>query len=136
MAEAKPRPVPHPTPESAFYWNGLAEGRILIQRCRSCEKSYFPPRSFCPHCMGDAVEPVDASGEATLYSFVISNHRVPGFERPYVVGVAELKEGPRLMAQIVGVAPAPENLKIDMALEPVFQKLEEGPTLLHFRPKS
>jgi len=136
LAGATTRPLPHPTPESQFYWNGLADGKILIQRCKACAKTYFPARGFCPHCMGDDIEVIEASGEASLYSFVISNHRVPGFARPYVVGVAALKEGPRLMTQIVGVDPAPENLKVDMALEPVFEKLEEGPTLLHFRPKS
>jgi uncharacterized protein len=134
MAEAT-RPVPHPTPESKHFWDGLAARRIMLQRCRDCQDFYFPPRDHCPKCGGGEIEVVEASGEATLYSFVVSNHRVPGFERPYVVAVAELAEGPRLMTQIVGVAAAPENLQVDMPLEPVFHDLEGAPTLLHFRPK-
>ncbi|MEC9344111.1 MAG: Zn-ribbon domain-containing OB-fold protein [Pseudomonadota bacterium] len=135
MAAAQERAVPTPTPETAFYWQGLTERRIMIRRCTACEKAHFPPRTFCPHCGNDSVEEVEASGEATLYSFVISNHRLPDFERPYIVGIAELAEGPRMMAQIVGIEPDPAKLQVDMALEPVFHDLPDGGTLLHFRPK-
>ncbi|UOM37260.1 Zn-ribbon domain-containing OB-fold protein [Acuticoccus sp. I52.16.1] len=134
MARSETRPVPQPTPETQHFWDGLAERRILIQHCTPCDRAYFPPRNHCPFCGGTAVEVVRASGAATLYSFVVSNHRVPGFARPNVVAVAALAEGPRLMTQIVDVAPDPANLTIDMPLEPVFEDLPEGPTLLHFRP--
>lgn len=128
------RPVPQPTPETAAFWEGLSDRKILIQHCRGCDRGYFPPRPFCPHCGSEDVEQRAASGRATLYSFVISTHRVPEFERPYVVAVARLEEGPQMMTQIVGVAPDPANLRIDMPLEPVFETVAEGTTLLHFRP--
>src|SRR5690606_17951009 len=112
-------PIPQPTPESQHFWDGLAARKILLQRCSGCNQHYFPPRDACLHCGGSEVEITEVSGDATLYSYVISNHRVPGFERPYVVAVAELKEGPRLMTQIVGVEPSAANISVDMALEPV-----------------
>ncbi|MBW3098974.1 Zn-ribbon domain-containing OB-fold protein [Pseudohoeflea coraliihabitans] len=135
MSTNATRPVPRPTPETAHYWKGIAERKILLQHCTPCDKTCFPPRSFCPHCGSDAVEVVEASGKATLYSFVISRARVPEFERPYCVGIAELEEGPRLMTQIVDSPADPEQLLVDMALEPVFFDAADGVTLLHFRPK-
>lgn len=133
MASVQGRPIPRPTPETEQFWNGLAEGRIVLQRCAGCGQVRFPPRGFCPHCGGEKYEAVVAAGDAVLHSYVVSHHRVPGFERPNIVAIAELAEGPRLMTQIEEAAPG--LLRVGARLEPVFRKLEEGPTLLHFRLK-
>ena len=36
------------SPEESAFYRGLAEGRILGQRCPACHKVYVPPRSACP----------------------------------------------------------------------------------------
>ena len=36
------------SPEESTFYRGLAEGRILGQRCPTCHKVYAPPRSACP----------------------------------------------------------------------------------------
>ena len=36
------------SPEESAFYRGLAEGRILGQRCPTCQKVYVPPRSACP----------------------------------------------------------------------------------------
>jgi len=65
---------------------------------------------------------VQASGRATLYSYVISHRPAPGFEddAPYAIAVVELEEGPRMMTNIVGVEITPENLVLDMPLHVQF----------------
>ena len=34
--------------EETTYLHGLAEGRLLGQRCPACGKVYIPPRGACP----------------------------------------------------------------------------------------
>ncbi|GAA3582483.1 OB-fold domain-containing protein [Nonomuraea rosea] len=118
------KPAPRPTPETRPFWDGAAAGELRIQRCQTCERHYFYPRPSCPHCGGDQVEWVRASGRATLYSYVINHRPAPGFEEegPYAIAVVELEEGVRMMTNIVGVANTPENLPLDMELRVVFEQ--------------
>jgi uncharacterized OB-fold protein len=137
MAETYTGPVPKPTPESAPYWLAAREGRLLIQRCDDCGRHFFYPRPLCPHCLSRAVRWVEASGKGTLHTFSI-NHRAPrGFpaKGPYVVGIVELEEGPRMMTNIVGVEPDPTKLRCDMPVEVVFEPITAEITLAKFRPR-
>ena len=128
------RPLPVPTPETQHFWDGTQEGELRLQRCDLCGHNYFPPRPFCPNCGSRAVSVFAASGRATLYSYVIHHRPCPGFEPPYAIAVVELNEGPRLMSNIVGCEQTPEALVLDMALEVVFEKINEDITLPFFCP--
>ncbi|MFC4123172.1 Zn-ribbon domain-containing OB-fold protein [Nonomuraea zeae] len=118
------KPTPRPTPETRPFWDGAAAGELRIQRCQTCARHYFYPRPSCPHCGGDQIEWVRASGRATLYSYVINHRPAPGFEEegPYAIAVVELEEGVRMMTNIVGVENTPENLTLDMELQVVFEQ--------------
>jgi hypothetical protein len=129
------RPVPVPTPETQHFWAGTARGQLLLQRCRGCATTYFPPQPFCPGCLGDDVEVVAASGRGSLHSYVINHRAAPGFESPYVIAVVELDEGPRLLSNLVDVAPEPEALPLDLPLEVVFEPVGDV-ALPQFRPRS
>jgi hypothetical protein len=76
----------------------------------------------------DAVTWIRCSGRAKLYSYVISHLSAPGYEgeTPYVIAVVELEEGPRMMTNLVGVAPDPEELELDSELEVDFERRGEG----------
>ena len=118
------KPAPKPTPDTQPFWDGTAAGELRIQRCQTCARHYFYPRPSCPHCGGDDVEWVRATGRATLYSYVINHRPAPGFEGegPYAIAVVELEEGVRMMTNIVGVDNTPENLPLDMELQVVFEQ--------------
>lgn len=128
------RPKPVPTPETKHFWEGARAGELRLQRCRRCDKAYFPPRPCCPHCASADTEVFRASGRATLYSYVIHHRPMPGFEPPYAIAVVALAEGPRMMTNLVDVAQTPEALELDMPLEVTFQKLDEEISLPVFRP--
>ncbi len=130
------RPVPKPTPETAEFWAGARRGELRIQRCRACRKAYFYPRAVCPHCNSTDVEWFTASGRGRLYSYVINHRPPPNFRdyAPYVIAVVELEEGPRMMTNIVGVEPLPENLPIDLPVEVTFEPLNDDISLPLFRP--
>ena len=95
---------------------------------------YFPPRPFCPACSCRAVEVFDASGDATLYSYVISHRPHPGFDGPYSIAVVQLAEGPRMMTNIVACEQTPEALELDMAVEVTFEAITDDISLPLFRP--
>ena len=135
MATMAARPLPVPTPETAHFWAGTALGELRLQRCRPCAATYFPPQPFCPACSSDDVEIVLASGRGSLHSYVINHRAAPGFEAPYVIAVVELDEGPRLLTNLVDVAPDPNSLPLDLPLEVVYEAVEET-TLPLFRPRS
>ncbi len=64
------------------------------------------------------------------------NHRpAPGFDDdvPYAIAVVQLAEGPRMMTNLVGVAPTPEALVLDMELRVAFEQRGEV-TLPVFTP--
>ena len=130
------RMLPEPTPETREFWEGAQRGELRIQRCRSCGKAYFYPRPFCPHCSSRDVEWFTASGKAKLYSYVINHRAPPHFQdwAPYVIAVAELEEGPRMMTNIIGVEPAPEHLPIDLPLQVTWQRENDTITLPLFEP--
>ena len=116
--------APAPTPETQPYWDGCAAGELRIQRCLDCGKPYFYPRPVCPSCGSGRVEWFTASGQATLYSYVINHRPAAGFEDdvPYAIAVVELAEGPRMMTSIRGVPATPEALVLDMPLRVAFEQ--------------
>lgn len=129
-----PRPLPQPTPETQAFWDGAADGRLLIQRCDECTHAYFPPRPFCPACGSRSVHDEAASGKATLYSYVINQRPHASFDGPVAVAVVELAEGPRMMTNIVDTPQTEEALTLDMDLEVVFEPQNDEISLPFFRP--
>jgi uncharacterized OB-fold protein len=128
--------LPEPTPETREFWEGAQRGELRIQRCNACGRAYFFPRPFCPYCSSKDVEWFTASGRGKLYSYVINHRPAYGFQDwvPYVIAVVELEEGPRMMTNIIGVEPTPENLAVDMPVEVSFEKQDDRITLPLFRP--
>lgn len=129
------RYVPTATPETKHFWDGTRQGRLVVQQCRQCEQTYFPPRPFCCKCGSRDVAPRECSGRAHLYSYVINHRAAPGFEAPYSIAVVELEEGPRMMTNIVNVPQTPEALVLDMPLRVTFTELTSEITLPLFEPE-
>jgi uncharacterized protein len=136
MSEAYTGPTPKPTPETAPYWEAAKRGVLLIQRCRACDEHYFYPRPLCPHCLSREVEWVEVSGRGLLHTFVVNHRPARGYpaKGPYVIGIVELEEGPKMMSNIVGVEADPAKLRCDMPVEVVFEPITAEITLPKFRP--
>lgn len=127
------RPRPPVTRDNAFFWEGLARGELLVQRCAGCGQLRHPPGPMCPGCHSLSWEAVAVSGSGTLYSFVVAHHPpIPPFRYPHAVALVELAEGVRLVSEVVGIAHG--DLRIGMPLRAEFAEVEEGFWLHRFRP--
>ena len=93
---------PTVTPDTQFFWDGLREQRLLIQRCDGCSVLRHPPRPMCPHCRSLAWTPVESAGLGVVVSAVQPRHpQFPWFEDGYVVALVELDEGLRIVTNLV-----------------------------------
>jgi len=98
-------PVPIVNADSAPYWEGARNEKLLLQRCGDCGTLRFFPRYLCTECGSDNTGWVEASGRGTVHSFTIVHRAAfPEFQArtPYVVALIDLAEGPRMMTNIVG----------------------------------
>src|SRR5260370_17689705 len=121
--------------DSREYWDGAADGRLLIARCGSCGRVHHYPRVICPYCWSEDVAAVEASGRATLYTYstVYMNDLPPFRDRlPYIAAVLDLEEGPRLMSAIVGCEPY--RLRIGTSLSTAPEVSAERLAATVFRP--
>ena len=136
MDEVLVRDIPQPTPESQPFWDGAALGELRIQRCNACERFWFPPSNRCQHCWSDDVEWRTVSGRAELYTFTVYRRAyAPALKEqlPYVVGIVELEEGPRLVTNVVGCDP--DDVRVGMPLQVIFRDIGEGFALHGFEPR-
>ena len=135
MADAYTGPIPKPTPETKPFWDAAKQHKLLIQRCSDCAQHYFYPRPLCPHCLSRNVVWVEVRGRGRLHTFVI-NHRGPRnfpLPAPFIIGIVELDEGPRILTNIVGIEADPAAVRCDMPVEVVFADLTAEIALPHFR---
>ncbi len=135
MTTTTNRPIPVPDERSAPFFAAAKEGRLLTKRCPACERYLAPQRETCDRCMSEALEWAPASGSGTIYSFVFMYQLLhPAFkdEVPYNVVVVELEEGPRLTSNMVGVADS--EIRVGMAVEAVFEPLNDDVSVPKFRP--
>ncbi len=127
------KPVPHATPESQSYWNGVAEGRLRLQRCSQCGLVRHYPQLVCTKCYSVAVEWIDASGRGTIHSWTVAHHAFhPAFKAdlPYTLVTIDLEEGPRALGRLDLASQS--KLHIGMAVQVSFPANDQGVKLPMF----
>jgi hypothetical protein len=124
--------IPQALPETKMFWDKARLHELWLPRCVDSGRFFFPPRLFSPFT-GGAISWERASGKAKLASFVIAHRAAPGFEAqtPYIIALAELEEGPRLLTNLPGAAADPAALKIGAPLMVAFEE-RGGMTLPQF----
>ena len=129
------KPIPVPSEDSQPFWAAAKKHELSLQRCGTCGSFRFPPAPVCPECTALGGDWTKLTGRGTIFSFVVF-HRAfhKSFEKdvPYAVALVELEEGPRLVTNIVGVAP--DQIRCDMPVELVFEDVTPECTLPKFKP--
>jgi len=129
------KPLPNPAKWSKPFWEGTRKHKLFLKRCKDCGHIDHPPYLYCTECMGENSEWIEASGRGILYAFAVNEYGVPYpfmADLPYVVALVDLREGPRMISNIVDCGL--KDLKNGMELEVVFDKINEEVTLPKFRP--
>jgi len=126
---------PDITALDAPFWDALRRHELWVQQCASCGRLRFVPTELCSNCYSAAATWTRVSGRGRVYTFTVV-HRAPTpayqADAPYALAYVELDEGPRMPARLVGVDPA--TVEVGMAVEVVFDDVNDDLTLYRFRP--
>ena len=101
--------APRVSADTADFWRGCAEHRLLIQRCKSCGKLRWPAARFCDNCLGEDTELCELSGRGTVYSWEVFHkpfHPSLEDQTPYIVAQIDLEEGVRILSNLEGCDPS------------------------------
>jgi uncharacterized OB-fold protein len=88
----------------------LAEGKLFGTKCVQCRNIEFPPRANCSRCLSDKWEWIQLSGDCRLLTFTKVEAAPAAFQdqAPYILGLAEFSEGPKVLAWIDRAIPETE----------------------------
>jgi uncharacterized protein len=94
-----------PEADGRPFWEAAAQGRLILQRCRSCETVRFPPRHQCVKCWSPETAWFDATGHGEIESVTII-HRAPtpAFRDrvPFALAAVALTDGVRMITDLIG----------------------------------
>ena len=125
-----PRPRPAITEDNAFYFEGLRAGELRIQHCTDCGTLRHPPLPGCGTCTSLNWDYVVSEGKGELYSMVVNHYpQVPAFDYPLPIGLIELDEGTRLVANLEG---DPESWAIGQRVTAEIRALDDELSLPFF----
>jgi len=127
------------SPEESLFYRGLNEGRIMGQRCPTCEKVYIPPRSACPADGTPTAEEIELSQTGTVTTFCIVNVPFLGqkIKPPYVSAYVLLDGADIAVLHLILGVPADE-VRMGMRVKAVWKPKDEWTFSLenidHFAP--
>ena len=105
------------------FWQGVAAGKLFLQKCRPCGKVQFFPRAVCTGCFSGELEWVPSTGNGKVHSFSwVRVPRNPAFKEEVPICYANivLDEGVIMESRIVGKGL--EKVKIGDRVKVAFQE--------------
>jgi uncharacterized OB-fold protein len=127
------------SPGESEFLRGLADGRLLGQRCPACGKVYIPPRAACPTDGVPTTGDVELPDTGTVTTFCVVNvpfrgQRVP---TPYVAAAIVL-DGADIPFQHLILGCEPGEVTMGMRVAAVWRPRDQWGTTVenidHFRP--
>lgn len=123
------------------YLEGLRQGQILGVRCRRCQRTVVPPRSFCEQCFGPADEyvPLADTGAINTFSLCYVTWDVRRIHEPLMPAVIDL-DGTLPRAGILHLLGevAPDAVRIGLRVQAVWKPPAERrgaiTDIRYFRP--
>jgi uncharacterized OB-fold protein len=122
---------PNPTLDDQFFWDAIAEGRLVFQRCSSCGVVRHPPAPLCGDCHSTDWDTQESSGHGHVYTWILSHHPTKPDAEARIVVLVELDDGVRFVSNLLGVqqADARNGMEVVLSIEDV-----DGVVLPQFRP--
>jgi hypothetical protein len=127
------------SPEESAFFRGLAEGRILGQRCPVCKKVYVPPRAACPTDGVPTSEEIELSDSGTVTTFCIVNVPFLGQKiTPPYVSAYILLDGADIALQHLILDIPTDEIRMGLRVKAVWKPRDEWGTSIenisHFAP--
>jgi len=129
------KPLPVIQPHSAAFWEGTKQHKLMVQHCCDCDSYIFYPRRECPECWSTNLDWHESTGKAKVYAFSVTYEGVePMFQQDLPIALAwvDLPEGVRMNTNIIDCDP--NDVKIGMEVEAVYQDVTDEITIPYFRP--
>lgn len=127
------------SPEESAFFRGLAEGRLLGQRCPACGKVYIPPRGACPVDGVPTAEEVELPDTGIVTTFCIVNVPFLGqkITPPYVSAYVLLDGADIAFLHLIQGIPA-DQVRMGMRVKAVWRPRDQWGTTVenieHFEP--
>lgn len=111
----------------------LRNERLMGTRCCKCGVKYLPPRAHCK-CGSADMEWFEASrqGKILTYTSIVFPPQSMSKHAPYIVAIAELRDGSRLLAQLRGATL--KTLKVGMPVQVVSRLVSTDRIVYEFEP--
>jgi uncharacterized protein len=123
------RPRPIVTSASAPYWEAAKQGRLELPRRSDGTWEPYPRPG-----VHDDYEWAETSTRGSVFTFAVAQFSpYEDLPAPYVVGLVQLDDGPRIMTNIVDAEPS--EVTIGMPVELTFIELDDF-RLPVFKPAS
>ena len=116
------------------FYGFCKQHELRFQKCSRCERWRHVPREICPDCGSFDYEWSISSGKGQVFSWAITDQpMLPQFADavPYAIAIVELEEGVRMATWVVDVPP--DELRVGLPVEVVFDDVTSGVTLPKFR---
>jgi len=126
-------------PGEAAFLRGLVDGRLVGQRCPSCQQVYIPPRRSCPADGVPCTDEVELPDSGTVTTFCIVNFPYPGQRiAPPFVAASVLLDGADIAFQHLVLGCEPDEVRMGMRVRAVWKPRDQWGMSLenisHFEP--
>lgn len=129
-AAARKISAPDESPETKVFWDAAREGKLMVKRCNSTGRAFYPPRALSPFDLSDDTSWEETNGEGEIYTFSIMRRSPTG---PYVAAYVKLDAGPTMITNII--TDNPDDLAIGQRVQVKFVPSEDGAPVPMFEPK-
>lgn len=114
--------------DSRHFWQGLRDGKLLIQACSECGQRRHPPQPMCEKCQSLDWQTIESGLRGTIYSYTVIHYpEIPPFDYPNAIVLVDLDEGVRLASQLSGCDP--QDIRIGQRVVAKLVEVQEGMTL-------
>lgn len=138
MTEKHNFPFPIADLDTEQYWAACNRDELRIQQCNGCDLYRFTPGPVCGDCGSSSSKWSKISGLGELTSWTVVTHPIhpAAIARvPYIVAEVELQEQAHLRIITNLLDSQPEDLRVGLPVEVVFQSHPSGQKIPQFRPR-
>lgn len=128
------KPLPLLAGLTGEFYGWCKKEELRFQVCGGCKTWRHVPREMCAECGSFDWSWERSAGRGRLFTWTVAGVPLhPAFkdDTPYASCVIELDEGVRMVSQLIDCSP--EELRIDLPVEVVFDAVTDEVTLPKFR---